>query len=237
MRRGDGARDRGEPIMHKKVRDVMTRQVASVNGTTPFKDVAEVMVRHGVSAVPVVDGEGHVIGVISEADLLRKEEFREQYYGEDYRPPLRARLRRLGRAGTEEKAHGDTAADLMSTPAITVRPYANVVAAARAMDVNGIKRLPVIDDEGRLEGIVSRHDLLKVFTRGDVDIEAEIRDDILEGPLWMDTSGIRVSVSQGVVTVGGEIGRHHDARVIIRMIERVNGVVDVLDKLEWRQDD
>ncbi|MFC7382250.1 CBS domain-containing protein [Sphaerisporangium rhizosphaerae] len=225
--------------MHKKVRDVMTWQVASVNGSTPFKDVAEVLVRHGVSAVPVVDGEGHVIGVLSEADLLRKEEFRQRYYGEDYRPPLRARLRRRigGGSDPEEKARGETAAELMTAPAITCRPYASVVAAARAMDVHGVKRLPVVDEEGLLVGIVSRHDVLKVFTRTDDDIAAEIRDDILSGPLWMDTSGVRVSVSQGVVTVGGEIAHHSEARTIVAMIGRVNGVVDVLDELRWRQDD
>ncbi|MGP3960309.1 CBS domain-containing protein [Nonomuraea sp. 3N208] len=80
--------------MRVKVRDVMTREVVSVNGGASFRDVAEVLIAHGVSAVPVVDGEGHVVGVISEADLLRKEEFKEQYYGEGYQPPLRARLRR-----------------------------------------------------------------------------------------------------------------------------------------------
>lgn len=95
----------------------------------------------------------------------------------------------------------------------------------------------MVDDEGRLEGIVSRHDLLKVFTRTDDDIAAEIRNDILNGPLWMDTSGVGVSVSQGVVTVSGHLARHSEANTIMRMIERVNGVVDVLDKLEWQQDD
>ncbi len=125
----------------------------------------------------------------------------------------------------------------MTAPAITVRAYANVVAAARAMEAHRVKRLPVVDEEGRLEGIVSRHDLLKVFARTDDDIAAEIRDDILQGPMWMDTSGVRVSVSEGVVTLSGHLARHSDAQTIARMTERVNGVVDVLDKLEWQQDD
>ncbi|WP_214412027.1 CBS domain-containing protein [Sphaerisporangium fuscum] len=226
--------------MQKKVRDVMTRHVVSVNGSTPFKDVAEVLVHHQVSAVPVVDGEGHVIGVISEADLLRKEEFREQYYGEDYRPSLRSRLRgRFGRQGAdpEDRARGETAAELMSTPAITIRSYAGVVAAARAMDVYGVKRLPVVDTEGCLEGIVSRHDLIKVFTRPDDDIATEIVNGVLGPPHWTDTSGVCVSVSQGVVTVTGRMPRHSEAHAIVRMIERVNGVVDVLDRLTWVHDD
>ncbi|WP_248960689.1 CBS domain-containing protein [Sphaerisporangium perillae] len=226
--------------MHKKVRDVMTREVASVNGSTPFKDVAEVLVRHGVSAVPVVDGEGHVIGVISEADLLRKEEFREQYYGEDYRPSLRSRLRRHigGQGGSpEEKARGESAAELMTKPAITVRSYTSVVTAARQMSEHGVKRLPVVDDDGLLEGIVSRHDLLTMFVRTDDDIADEVRDDIVEGALWPYSPAVHVSVAGGVVTLRGQMATRGDARMIVRMTERVNGVVDVLDELGWREDD
>ncbi|MCC5574781.1 CBS domain-containing protein [Microtetraspora sp. AC03309] len=224
--------------MHKKVRDVMTSEVASVNGSTPFRDVAEVLMAHGVSAVPVVDGEGHVIGVISEADLLRKEEFKEQFYQEGYQPPLRVRLReRLGGPDAEEKARGHTAAELMTAPAVTVRPYTSVVGAARVMSRKGVKRLPVVDDDGRLEGIVSRHDLLKVFVRADDDIAREVRDEIVDGALWTDTSGVHVLVANGVVTLGGQMERHSDARILVRMAERVNGVTEVIDKLRWTEDD
>ncbi|MFC0865569.1 CBS domain-containing protein [Sphaerimonospora cavernae] len=226
--------------MHKKVRDVMTREVASVNGSTPFRDIAEVLIAHEVSAVPVVDGEGHVIGVVSEADLLRKEEFREQYYQEGYRPPLRARLRNLTAgpgAGAEEKALGETAAELMTAPAVTVRPYTSVVNAARLMAERGVKRLPVVDDDGRLEGVVSRHDLVKVFARPDDDIVCEIRAEILDDALWADTSGVEVRVTDGVVTLSGMIPRHADARILTRMAERVNGVIDVIDMLTWQEDD
>ncbi|MCT9933734.1 CBS domain-containing protein [Planotetraspora sp. A-T 1434] len=218
----------------------MTRDVASVNGSTPFRDVAEVLIAHRVSAVPVVDGEGHVIGVVSEADLLHKEEFREQYFGEGYHPPLRARLREhLGPQGgrTEEKAHGETAAELMTAPAITVRPYTSVVSAARIMDEERVKRLPVVDDEGRLEGIISRHDVLKVFVRTDDDIAREVRDDIVEGALWADTSGVHVRAARGVVTLSGQLARRSDVRILVRMTERVNGVIEVVDRLAWKEDD
>ncbi|WP_433501406.1 CBS domain-containing protein [Sphaerimonospora sp. CA-214678] len=226
--------------MHKKVRDVMTRQVASVNGSTPFRDIAEVLVAHEVSAVPVVDGEGHVIGVVSEADLLRKEEFRDQYYREGYRPPLLARLRDLtirSGAGAEEKALGETAAELMTAPAVTTRPYTSVVSAARVMAERGIKRLPVVDDEGRLEGVVSRHDLVKVFAQSDDEIAQEIREEILDDALWADTSGVDVRVSDGVVTLVGTMPRPADARILVRMVERVNGVLDVVDMLTWQEGD
>jgi CBS-domain-containing membrane protein len=225
--------------MHKKVRDIMTRDVVSVNGSTPFKDVAEVLMNHRVSAVPVVDGEGHVIGVISEDDLLRREEFREQYYREGYRPPLRVRLREhFGRQGgsSQDKAHGETAAHLMTTPAITTRSYAPVVGAARQMREHGVKRLPVVDEEGVLEGIVSRHDLLKVFVRTDDDIADEVRDDIVEGALWAHRPSVHVCVSGGVVTLSGQTAYRSDARMMVRMAERVNGVIDVVDDIAWNQE-
>ncbi|GLX02354.1 CBS domain-containing protein [Microtetraspora sp. NBRC 16547] len=224
--------------MHKKVRDVMTSEVASVDGSTPFREVAELLMARGVSAVPVVDGEGHVIGLISEADLLHREEFREQFYQEGYQPPLRVRLRgRLSGQDAAGKARGHTAAELMTAPAVTVRPYTSVVGAARVMNEKGVKRLPVVDDDGRLEGIVSRHDLLKVFVRGDDDIAREVRDEIVEGALWTDTSGVHVLVANGVVTLGGQMRRHSDARILVRMAERVNGVMEVIDKLGWVEDD
>ncbi|GII54232.1 hypothetical protein Pth03_26210 [Planotetraspora thailandica] len=226
--------------MHMKVRDVMTRDVASVNGTTPFRDVAEVLVNHRVSAVPVVDGDGHVIGVVSEADLLRKEESREQYYREAYRPSLLLRLRRrVSRPGAGDggKAHAETAAQLMTAPAITVQPHTSVVSAARIMEERGVKRLPVVDDDGRLEGVVSRHDVLKVFVRTDDDIAGEIRREILDGALWTDTSDVQVSVQAGVVRLRGHMTCRSDAHILVRMTERVNGVIDVVDGLTWAKDD
>ncbi|TMR87789.1 CBS domain-containing protein, partial [Nonomuraea basaltis] len=160
------------------VADVMTDKVVSVTAATPFKDIAEALINGGISAVPVTDDDNHVIGMVSEADLLRKEEFREEFYREGYRPPLRARLRHpKGR----QKADGDTAAQLMTSPAITASPAAT---AARLMDAHDVKRLAVLDLNGRLVGIVSRRDLVKLFLRGDAEIAAEIRDDILGRTLW-----------------------------------------------------
>ncbi|MBB2910747.1 CBS domain-containing protein [Streptosporangium becharense] len=226
--------------MQVKVKDVMTRQVASVNGSTPFKDVAEVLIAHGVSAVPVVDGEGHVIGVVSEADLLHKEEFKERYYHEGYQPPLRARMRHhLAREGDHgrDKARGDVAAELMTAPAVTVQPYASIVTATRLMEEHGVKRLPVVDRDGVLQGIVSRHDLLKVFVRGDADIAEEVREDILGHSLWAEPNDATATVSQGIVTLTGRMHRRGDAQLAVLMTRRVDGVVDVIDELEWDVDD
>ncbi|MEU1879100.1 CBS domain-containing protein [Streptosporangium sp. NPDC020072] len=225
--------------MRVKVSEIMTREVTSVDGATPFKDVAEVLIAHGVSAVPVVDAGNHVIGVVSEADLLHKEEFKEQYYREGYQPPLRARLRhRLaqeqdrGRA----KAHGDTAAELMTSPAVTVRPQSAIVYAIRLMDEHGVKRLPVVDENGVLQGIVSRQDLLKVFLRSDAAITEEIRRDVLDRSVWTDTSQVKVLVHRGVVTLTGRMEQRSEAQLTARMALRVNGVVDVVDEIRWDED-
>jgi len=216
------------------VADVMTTDVVSVTAPTPFKDIAEALITGGISAVPVVDDDRHVIGMVSEADLLRKEEFREQFYGEGYRPPLRARLRHpKGR----QKAEGETAAELMTSPAITVSPEASAVEAARLMEAHAVKRLAVVDRDGRLAGVVSRRDLVKLFLRSDEEIAAEVRDDILDRALWVETSGVRVDVHQGGVTLSGSMQRRSEAAIAARMTARVNGVIDVVDKLTWDLDD
>ncbi|GAA2211798.1 CBS domain-containing protein [Nonomuraea monospora] len=220
--------------MRLTVADVMTTDVVTVTAPTPFKDIAEALIAGGISAVPVVDDDGHVLGMVSEADLLRKEEFREQFYREGYRPPLRARLRHpKGR----EKAEGDTAAELMTSPAVRVSPRAATVEAARLMDAHDVKRLAVVDGDGRLVGIVSRRDLVKLFLRSDEEIAREVREDVLDRSLWVDTEGVEVGVHQGIVTLSGWMERRTEAAIAVRMTGRVNGVVDVVDKLTWKQDD
>ncbi|MCA2229252.1 CBS domain-containing protein [Nonomuraea aurantiaca] len=225
--------------MRTTVKDVMTTQVVSVNSSTPFKDIAEALIAHGVSAVPVVHESNYVLGVVSEADLLCKEEFREQCYGDNYQPPLRARLRhRLSQDGgsLRQKAVGDTAAELMTSPAVTVSPRSSTVTAARLMDKHGVKRLVVAED-GYLEGIVSRRDLLKTFVRADSDIAREIREEVLERSLSMETLGVAVHVDQGLVTLSGWMDRRSEVMLATRMTRRVNGVVDIIDKLSWKHDD
>ncbi|WP_431933167.1 CBS domain-containing protein [Nonomuraea jabiensis] len=220
--------------MGMTVENVMTSKVVSVTATTPFKELAETLVSNDVSAVPVLDDDNHVIGVVSEADLLCKEEFREQFYGEGYRPPLRTRLRH---PKSRMKARGDTAANLMTSPAITVPLEAPAVVAARLMEAHDVKRLPVIDYNGRLQGIISRCDLVKLFLRGDEEIAAEVRDDILGRTLWFDTSGVTVSVNEGVVTLSGRIERRAEAAITVRVVGNVNGIVSVADELAWKIDD
>ncbi|TMS00263.1 CBS domain-containing protein [Nonomuraea basaltis] len=222
------------------VRDVMTTHVASVAAGTPFKDVAELLVRRGVSAVPVLDADGRVAGVVSEADLLRKEEFREQYYGEGYRPRLRARLRRR-LAGRDEdggdKVMGATAGEVMSAPAVTVGPDVSTVTAAQLMDERGVKRLVVVDDDRHLIGIVSRRDLLKAYVRDDAELKRWVEQAIPEQSRWNDRTGIAVQVNNGIVTLSGYTATRSEAAAAVRMAKGLGGVVGVREDLVWERYD
>ncbi|GLX99534.1 CBS domain-containing protein [Herbidospora sp. NBRC 101105] len=221
--------------MRTKVQDIMTVEVVTVGADMTFKDVAHTLLSNRVSAVPVVDVDNRVLGVVSEADLMRKTEFQDEY-----RQPWKVRLRhRLSPEGAHpaDKADALTAADLMTAPARTVRPESSVAAAARQMDEFGVKRLVVTLDDGVVRGLLSRADLLKVFVRPDADLVREVRHDVLGRYLWVDTSDVRVSADRGVVTLSGAIGRHSDAEIAVRLTHRVDGVVDVVNELEWQQDD
>jgi len=208
----------------------MTSRVETVGPTAGFKAVVERLRARGVSAFPVTDEAGIVLGVVSEADLLLKEE----------RAALGARRRPLeGRRTREQpaKAAATPATALMTSPAVTIRAEAQVVQAARLMRRHGVKRLPVVDEEGRAVGIVSRCDLLSVFARDDEEIRTEIVDDMITHTLLLDTRPFTVRVDEGIVSLGGEADRRTDAILIERLAARVDGVVTVRSELTYRQDD
>ncbi|MEU6772295.1 CBS domain-containing protein [Streptomyces sp. NPDC046759] len=200
------------------VSDVMTHTVAAVGRRAPFKEIVELMQDWQVSALPVIEGEGRVVGVVSEADLLPKEELRD---GPE------AGYLQLRQAVDVAKAGGLTAGDLMSSPAVTVRANATLAEAARAMAQAGVKRLPVVDGTGLLEGVVSRADLLKVFLRVDDDIAEEVRREIVSYLLPRPDSAIQVEVHDGVVTLTGRIRDTALVPVAARLVRAVEGVVDV----------
>ncbi|MFJ8200819.1 CBS domain-containing protein [Streptomyces sp. NPDC096152] len=200
------------------VSDVMTHTVVAVGRDAPFKDVVQLMGQWKVSALPVLEGEGRVVGVVSEADLLPKEEFR------DSDPDRFTQLRRLSDLA---KAGALTAGELMSAPAVTVHPDATLAEAARIMAQRKVKRLPVVNDEGMLEGVVSRGDLLKVFLRTDDDIAEEIRREVVSVLFPAPVEPIDVRVSDGVVTLSGRIRDTSLVPVAARLVRAVEGVVDV----------
>jgi CBS-domain-containing membrane protein len=216
--------------MRRRVRDVMTTDVWTVDREAPFKQVAELLAERRISALPVLDGDGRVVGIVSEADLLLKEEFPEGPAGGGL---FEGRHRRAARA----KAVGDTAAELMTSPAVTVGPDATVAEAARLLHRHGVKRLPVVDPAGPLLGIVSRADLLKVFLRSDGEIAADVRQEVLVRSLWVAPDSVDVDVRDGVVTLRGRLERRSQVAIAVSLVHALDGVVDVVDELDFEVDD
>ena len=211
------------------VNDVMTTAVVTVSPGTPYRDVVDLLVGNRFSAVPVVDEFQRVTGVVSEADLLRKIE-----YADAEKPRLFEGRRRRGQW---VKASARAAAELMSTPAVTVLVNTSLPAAARLMDSEGVKRLPVVDDLSRLVGIVSRGDLLKVHLRPDDDIHADVQSGVLVPFLADEADTVGLTVSDGVVTFAGRVDRWSSADIAVRLTRQVSGVVEVVDELEYDHDD
>jgi CBS domain-containing protein len=211
------------------VDDVMTQAVVSVDEAASYRDVVDLLIGHRISAVPVVDAFRRVAGVVSEADLLRKIE----YAGEEA-PRLFEGRRRRGERG---KALARTAADLMSAPAVTVLTATTIASAARLMDREHIKRLPVLDDLGRLAGIVTRGDLLKVHLRPDDEIRTDVEIGVLSAVLGARAGEIAVGVDAGVVTLNGQVDQATTAEEIVRLSRAVPGVVQVVDEVRYAYDD
>jgi CBS domain-containing protein len=211
------------------VDDVMTTKVVSVDQGASYRSMVDTLIEHRVSAVPVVDPFLRVAGVVSEADLLRKIE-----YAGDEAPRMFEGRRRRGERG---KALARTATDLMSTPAVTALTGNPIAAAARRMDTEGVKRLPVVDDLGRLVGIVTRGDLLKVHLRPDEDIRADVEAGVLHAALAGRADEVTVTVEDGAVTLGGTVELWSTAREAARLAKQVPGVVEVTDKVSCEIDD
>ncbi|MFF8713232.1 CBS domain-containing protein [Streptomyces sp. NPDC015184] len=192
-------------MKHVKVGDLMTDNVVSVLPGTSFREMAKLLAEHGISGLPVLDEDDHVVGVVSESDLLAR------------------------RALTAQK--------LMTAPAVTVHAEEAVADAARLMVRRGVERLPVVDEEERLVGIVTRRDLLCVFLRPDAEIRRRIREEVLADAADPPEDAVDVHVLDGVVTLVGRVRRRSRAVLLLRLAERVEGVVAVVDRLSAREDD
>jgi len=207
-----------------KVRDVMTTEVATVHPTTSLKAVARLLARLGISGVPVVDDEGAVLGVVSEGDILVKE-----------RGPVeesRAFLR-VAKPTHWVKSAATMSGDAMTSPAIVIGPERPVSVAAKLMLEHGVNRLPVVTD-GRLAGIVTRADLVRAFGRSDSELEREIRTEVMERALWIPEGMVEVSVVEGAVKLSGVVETETDADVLVRLVQRVPGVVSVTSEVGWQ---
>ena len=208
--------------MNATVKDVMTAEVVAVRRDTTFKELAAVLRRYRVSALPVVDDAGRVIGVVSEADLLAKEALAD--------PGVMAEV--LHRKDVR-KAEGLTAGDLMTSPPVTAAPEDPIGQAARMMHFMRVKRLPVVNSGGQLVGIVSRSDVLAVFDRPDEDIRTEIVDSMLLHEFLIDPRLFKVTVESGVVTMEGTPETAALGHALVRKARHVPGVVAVRDRLTY----
>jgi CBS domain-containing protein len=216
--------------MHSLVKDLMTTQVVTVGPATPFKEIVARLAEHRVSAVPVVDDAGLVLGVVSEADLLLKEEHPDP----DADLPLIWTKRRRAE---HDKAAAAVARDLMTVAVVSITPDATAAEAARRMHTANMKRLPVVDREGRLLGIISRGDLLKVFNRPDEAIRREIIDDVIVGEFMMDPDRFFIQAHQGVAVLEGRVEQRSLLPWLVRAVRGVEGVVRVEDRLAYDIDD
>ena len=211
------------------VADLMSTPVQTIAPDATLKDVADVLTDHRISGLPVVDADGKVIGVVSEADILRKEK------GADERPHGVLGWFFFESPDVQRKVGARLAGDAMTSPAITVEAWQPAQRAAALMVDHGVNRLPVVED-GELVGMVTRKDLLRAFVRSDAEIEREILDDVVLRSLWIAPERVSVEVHDGEVRIGGRVDTELDAELVRRLVERIPGVVGVEWGVEWETD-
>ncbi|MER6611759.1 CBS domain-containing protein [Streptomyces sp. NPDC000927] len=216
-------------MRHRTVAELMTHDVVRARHDLPFKEIARLLAANDVTAVPVVDDQDRPIGVVSEADLLRKSADRADPSGLVPVPHLEAWER--------AKAEGARAEELMSAPAVCARPEWTVVEAARLMEAQNVKRLPVVDQTDKLLGIVSRSDLLRIFLRRDEAIQEEIHRDVLQETMGLAPSAVTAEVRQGEVALSGSVELKSLIPIIERLCQSVDGVVSVHEHIAYRTDD
>lgn len=217
---------RSGPWVGTLVGDVMTKNVIVVETQDSFKHIAEALAHNQVSAVPVVDAAGRVLGVVSESDLLAK-----VAAGGEPSPKLGKGF--AERRHLQRKAHGETAADLMSAPAITALATDHVVDAARVAARAHVKRLPVVDESERIVGIVTRSDLLRAFLTDDEAIERYVNDVVLAQQFLLSPTSITADVRDGVVTLRGRLDSEQVLGPLSEALRGVAGVVAVHSELTF----
>lgn len=213
-----------------KVRDIMTTDPISVRPDTLLKEAARIMVRHQVSGLPVIDDTGKLVGIVTEGDFLRQEASRD-------RPYRMSLLDALFGEGDTDLPSAETVGEVMTSKVVTITPEATLGEAARVMTGRNVKRLPVVDLEGGLEGIISRADVVNAFTKPDDVIEDEVREDIIRRLLFLDPDSVDVSVVDGVVHLAGEMENRTEVHLLEELTRRIAGVVRVDSDLVYQVDD
>jgi CBS domain-containing protein len=210
-----------------RVQDVMTTDVVTVTPGTSLKEVAGILAERRVSGLPVVGDDGHVLGVISEADILFKE------CGEKGPQGV---LAWLLEPGGPTKLEARTAEQAMTSPARTITPNRPVAEAAKRMLEEAVNRFPVVDDDEKLIGIVTRADLVRAFVRSDESIARELREDVILRTLWIAPDALDISVDKGVVKIAGSVESKNEAELIEAFARRVPGTVSVESHLSWLEE-
>jgi CBS domain-containing protein len=223
------ARAKEDAMRHYQVRDVMTASPATVTPATPLKHVADILVRGRIGVVPVLTPQGRVAGVVAEGDLLRKEQLQRDPEGR-HSAHLPYRIRR-------DIATAETAGELMNRYPATAPAGTSVPEAARLMDRHETRFLLVTSEDGKLLGVVTARDLLRVFLRPDVAIKTQISRDVLSRYLATDPALVQVDVTDGVVRLAGELERKSMLPAMLRAVRAVDGVVDVESQLGYAIDD
>jgi CBS domain-containing protein len=214
-----------------KVKDVMTNDPVTIVPEALLKDVASILVARGISGLPVVGSGGEPLGVVSESDLVVK----EQGEPPEKRGGFGWRWLSTKNGDREQRARlaARTAGEAMTAPPITIGLGDHVSEAARRMVENGVNRLPVVGDDGTVVGIVTRADLVRVFSRSDQEIAREIEHDVVLGTLWVEPTRVNVRVARGEVSLSGRLDTRLDAELLPRLVARVPGVVSVSADLAW----
>ena len=212
------------------VSEVMTVGVVSAHEQAGFKVIVASLVRNRISAVPVIDDNRKVIGIVSESDLLAR------VVGEPDHTSVIGHLR-PGRRERLERIYGETASSLMTTPAVTTTPECTIADAARFAAKARVRRLPVVDTDGVLLGIVTRADLLRVFLEDDAEIHAQILDDIIVGQMALGPSDVEVFVNEGIVTLRGQLANRQIVQRLLESVHAVPAVVAVKSSLTCLVDD
>jgi len=216
-------------MRHYQVQDVMTANPMTVTPATPLKNVADILVRGRIGVVPVLTPQGRVAGVVAEGDLLRKEQLRRDPDGR-HSLHLPYRIRR-------DIATAETAGELMDRYPPTVQACTSVAEAARLMDRHQCRFLLVTGEDGKLLGVVTARDLLRVFLRTDAAIKAEISRDVLSDYLGTNPVLVQVDVTDGVVRLTGELERKSMLDAVLPAVRAVDGVIDVTAQLDYAIDD
>ena len=211
-----------------RVHELMTTEVVTATRESSLKVVARLMLANQISGIPIVDGERRLIGIVTEADILHRESVRASG------PHLGILHNILGDADPPPTSAGDA----MTSHVITTSAETNHTLAARVMETRGVKRLPVVDDEGHVIGIISRSDIMASFARPDELIEDEIQLDILDRILWTEPGAVSVEVVDGRVTLRGSVPSKTDARILAGLTGGLDGVVEVnTDEVYYKIDD